>query len=124
MPTLREWWADYIADWEAERGKPATIVAKGNVYRLWLEPELGDKDLRACSSELEVRRLRGRLGSVGPRRVNQVIDTLLTCLRAAGKVRPELGLRVPVVKPLKAESHDDEIRCYLPEQVATILDAE
>ena len=123
VPTLREWWADYIADCEAERRKPATIVAKGNVFRRWLEPELGDKDLQACSSELEVRRLRGRLVSVGPRRVNQVIDTLLTCLRAAAKVRPELNLRVPVIKPIKVEADDDEIRCYSPEQVTAILAA-
>lgn len=123
VPTLREWWADYIAGCEAERRKPATIASKCNIFRLWLEPELGDKDLRLCSSELEIRRLRGRLATVGPRRANQVIDTLLTCLRAAAHARPELGLTVPVVKSIKVETDDDEIRCYLPGQVTAILAA-
>ena len=124
MPTLGEWWPEYLAQLDVERRKPSGQRARAFIWSSWLQPFAG-LDLRTCCGELTIRRVRAHVAAgeagVSPKRVNGVVGCLLTCLRYAARVRPELGLVVPSVKPIRLDPADD-LTCYSIEQTAALLE--
>lgn len=102
-PTLRAWWPTWMEALELEGHKPGGLDKRESVWKCWLEPQFGDLELRACTAELELQRLRRRTAdakvSVG--HTTSVLHILMACLRRAALAYPHLGLVVPRVKTVR-----------------------
>lgn len=120
VPTLGEWWPEYERHLATEQRKASGQEARRFLYDRWLI-QLAPLDLRTCCREQTIRDLRVRISeAVSPKRANAGALCLLTCLRYAARLRPELGLVVPSVKPIRVDV--DEVVCYSPAERIAMLE--
>ena len=119
VPFLRDYWPVYVELCHADRLKPSTLDTKATLARLWLLPTLGDRDLRQCCSDLEIKRLKLATIHLGSSRANAAQILLLTVLRTAAK---QYRLEVPKLDKVKAE-RAETIKCYAPRDATRLIEA-
>jgi len=107
VPTLAEWWPDFMRTMEAERCAPNTLVCFEQAGRLRVLPLLGQLRLDQIG-ELEVARLKASLRTAAPSTVNSALTALKSALQRA---RVCYTFAIPPIKKLRVPATDD-IRCY------------
>lgn len=118
VPTLAEYWPEFLATMEAERCAPNTLVAFEQAGRLRVLPLLGQSRLDKIG-ELEVARMKASLRGAAPSTVNSALTALKSALQR-GQAR--YTLVVPPIKKLPVPS-TDQIRFYSVAESAALVAA-
>ncbi len=119
VPKLAEWSKDYLELCEAERRKPATMATKRDLLRVHLLPQLGDKTLTECCSEIEIARLKVAIKGLGVSRANSVLGLLAHMLSWAAK---RYTLDLPEIKKRK-RPRVDTVKAFADDALARIVAA-
>ena len=100
VPTLREFGPRFVEnDAKANRQKASSIHAKKLILGNHLYPTLGDRRLDTIGDE-DVQQLKGRLSSLAPKTVNNVLTVLSKLLRVATrwKVIPTVSCSIDLLR--------------------------
>ncbi len=100
IPTLREFGPRFVEnDAKANRQKASSIRAKELILENHLYPAFGDRRLDTICDE-DVQRLKGRLSSLAPKTVNNVLTVLSKLLRVAirWKVIPTVSCGIDLLR--------------------------
>lgn len=119
VPTLADYWPEFLLLIEAERCAPNTLVAFEQAGRLRLLPLLGPLRLDQIGA-FEVARLKASLRTAAPATVNGALTALKGALQRA---RASYAITVPTIKKLRVPD-TDAIRVYtLAESTALVAAA-
>lgn len=107
VPTLAEWWPDFMRTMEAERCAPNTVVCFEQAGRLRVLPLLGALRLDQIG-ELEIARLKASLRGAAPSTVNSSLTAIKSALARA---QARYTFTMPTIKKLRIPATQD-IRFY------------
>lgn len=119
VPTLAEWAPVFLAHLQAQRRKASSIESRTIILNSHLLPALGTLTLTECCASEAIDKLKSRLTTLGPRRVNAITAQLTMMLSLAA---PRYSLTVPEVPFLKVP-RTTAVLCYSDAQREQIIKA-